>query len=69
MRIRWTALRLTTLDDVLGQAQNGPPDGTADGSIGRDLWTQLSVMQSAFATVQRVHARIAAIQATATDAD
>jgi hypothetical protein len=55
---------LTTLDEVLGAAQNEPLDGgAADGTIGRALWTQLSVMQSAFATVQRAHAKIAAIQA------
>jgi hypothetical protein len=61
---------LATLDEALGAAQNDPLDGgAADGTIGRALWTQLSVMQSAFETVQRVHARIAAIGTPAPDTD
>lgn len=33
---------IDALDDVLGRAQNGPPDGAADGSIKPQLWTMLS---------------------------
>jgi hypothetical protein len=33
---------IDALDDVLGRAQNGPPDGEADGSIPPQLWTMLS---------------------------
>lgn len=29
------------LDDVLGRAQNGPPDGEADGSLTPEQWTTL----------------------------
>lgn len=33
---------IDALDDVLGRAQNGPPDGKADGSIKPQLWMMLS---------------------------
>ncbi len=46
---------LAALRDVLDDAQNGPPDGEADGSIDEVMWTGLSRMADAFAEVQRVH--------------
>ncbi len=50
-----SASALAALRDVLDDAQNGPPDGEADGSIDEVLWTGLRKMAEAFAEVQRVH--------------
>jgi hypothetical protein len=33
------------LEAVLGEAQNGPPDGAADGTIGADAFTSLRALE------------------------
>jgi hypothetical protein len=34
--------QLVALEEVLGEAQNGPPQGGADGSISPEAWQALS---------------------------
>jgi hypothetical protein len=40
--INWKVL--DRLEEVLGDAQNGPPDGAADGSIDEATWMALRVV-------------------------
>lgn len=41
-RVNALEAELRELDDVLGAAQNGPPEGAADGSIIETTWNELS---------------------------
>lgn len=45
--------KLRELRDVLGAAQNGPPDGTSDGSINEEFWYKLRAIAGGFIVVQR----------------
>lgn len=38
---------ILALETILGEAQNGPPDGEADGSFTERRWTALRVMVDA----------------------
>lgn len=38
---------IEALDEILGKAQNGPPNGEADGSIDADRWARLSELSRA----------------------
>lgn len=46
------ALALADAHEVLAEAQNRPPEGGADGSIGNRLWARRGTLVRAFATIQ-----------------
>lgn len=50
---------LRALYDVLGEAQNPPPDGAADGSISPDAWNEVRRLHDAMANAQSLFNRAA----------
>ena len=51
---------IAAMYDVLGDAQNDPPDGASDGSISEDLWTTANTMMGGFRVVNNMVARLQA---------
>ena len=46
---------IAELETVLGEAQNGPPDGAADGTLSTAQWTALRDVQRAASMLAAAH--------------